>query len=154
MEKLPKGEKSNFFSPHSLMNCSRLITLKADFFLPLHLKRNNVLGKVVCSYQYHIVSPNWISEGTPYIPSSKHWSNKLAHLLVISLLYDQRSVMYPLLFILTGWEGFNCEEDIDECATNPCRNGICIQNEPGLGYTCYCKPGFVVWISAIFPCWN
>ncbi|XP_078242311.1 protein eyes shut homolog [Pogona vitticeps] len=53
-------------------------------------------------------------------------------------------MLYPFFFTIpTGWEGFHCEEDINECASDPCTHGICIQNEPGLGYTCYCEPGFV-----------
>ncbi|KYO47096.1 hypothetical protein Y1Q_0014007 [Alligator mississippiensis] len=42
-----------------------------------------------------------------------------------------------------GWEGLNCEEDTDECRSNPCVNGICIQREPTHGFACFCKPGFV-----------
>ncbi|KAL8625727.1 hypothetical protein ACOMHN_044002 [Nucella lapillus] len=38
-----------------------------------------------------------------------------------------------------GYSGFNCETDIDECATNPCLNGgICSQGLPG-NYQCKCN---------------
>lgn len=58
-------------------------------------------------------------------------------------ILDQKSITYSFFFP-TGWEGFRCEEDINECASNPCVHGICIQREPGLGYTCYCTSGYVV----------
>uniref|UniRef100_A0A673ZPH0 Protein eyes shut homolog n=1 Tax=Salmo trutta TaxID=8032 RepID=A0A673ZPH0_SALTR len=43
-----------------------------------------------------------------------------------------------------GWTGLHCELDINECLPQPCNQGMCIQNEPGYGYTCFCRPGFVV----------
>lgn len=41
----------------------------------------------------------------------------------------------------TGYEGYKCEHDIDECALqkSPCINGLCV-NEPG-SFKCYCTPG-------------
>uniref|UniRef100_A0A4W5N7U3 EGF-like domain-containing protein n=1 Tax=Hucho hucho TaxID=62062 RepID=A0A4W5N7U3_9TELE len=39
--------------------------------------------------------------------------------------------------------GLHCELDINECLPQPCNQGMCIQNEPGYGYTCFCRPGFV-----------
>lgn len=40
-----------------------------------------------------------------------------------------------------GWNGTDCEIDIDECKVpNTCQNGICV-NKLG-GYKCYCEPGF------------
>lgn len=40
-----------------------------------------------------------------------------------------------------GWNGTDCEIDIDECKTaNTCQNGICV-NKLG-GFKCYCEPGF------------
>ena len=57
----------------------------------------------------------------------------------------------------TGYEGPNCEIDIDECAMQPCLNaGECFQrSDPthwelgweldhadAAGYICQCKPGF------------
>uniref|UniRef100_A0A8C7WP48 Protein eyes shut homolog n=1 Tax=Oryzias sinensis TaxID=183150 RepID=A0A8C7WP48_9TELE len=44
----------------------------------------------------------------------------------------------------SGWTGLHCEDDINECLPQPCIQGICIQNDPGYGYTCFCRPGFVV----------
>ncbi|KAL1262658.1 hypothetical protein QQF64_005397, partial [Cirrhinus molitorella] len=41
------------------------------------------------------------------------------------------------------WTGLHCEDDINECLLQPCNQGMCIQNEPGHGYTCFCRPGFV-----------
>ncbi|XP_055375058.1 protein crumbs isoform X2 [Condylostylus longicornis] len=40
-----------------------------------------------------------------------------------------------------GWNGTNCEIDIDECADKTvCGNGICV-NQMGT-FKCYCEPGF------------
>eukprot|EP01043_Picozoa_sp_COSAG02_P012130 COSAG02_NODE_462_length_21838_cov_17.900501_3_plen_4662_part_00 len=47
-----------------------------------------------------------------------------------------------------GWEGVNCNVDVDECASNPCKNPvtdgpICYQAENGgNGYTCECGSGY------------
>ena len=41
---------------------------------------------------------------------------------------------------LEGYEGVNCEIDIDECMSNPCLRGDCIN---GIAkYTCECPPGY------------
>lgn len=48
------------------------------------------------------------------------------------------------LLFLAGWTGSHCEDDINECLPQPCNQGMCIQNHPGYGYTCFCRPGFVV----------
>jgi len=42
----------------------------------------------------------------------------------------------------TGYYGPFCEIDIDECATDPCKNGASCYNEIGL-YTCTCAEGFM-----------
>ncbi|CAH3141405.1 unnamed protein product [Porites lobata] len=41
-----------------------------------------------------------------------------------------------------GYQGRNCEQDINECKTRPCRNGGTCENLPG-SYRCKCKPGFL-----------
>nr|AKR17060.1 euphy [Fimbriaphyllia ancora] len=40
-----------------------------------------------------------------------------------------------------GWQGKDCDEDVDECESSPCKNGGTCVNEPGT-YTCICKTGF------------
>ncbi|KAK3726888.1 hypothetical protein QZH41_005366 [Actinostola sp. cb2023] len=35
---------------------------------------------------------------------------------------------------------YHCEVNINDCASNPCRHGTCIDQING--YKCYCKPGF------------
>lgn len=54
------------------------------------------------------------------------------------------SLWHSGFLFLAGWTGFHCEDDINECLLQPCNQGMCIQNEPGHGYTCFCRPGFVV----------
>jgi Notch-like protein len=40
-----------------------------------------------------------------------------------------------------GWEGENCADDIDECASNPCQNGgLCVDELDTYG--CFCADGF------------
>jgi Notch-like protein len=41
-----------------------------------------------------------------------------------------------------GYTGFYCESDIDECASSPCNNGLCVQTSQPYNYDCYCFPGF------------
>ncbi|RUS79891.1 hypothetical protein EGW08_012369 [Elysia chlorotica] len=41
-----------------------------------------------------------------------------------------------------GYAGERCEEDVDECATDPCRNGgVCVQGMPPL-FSCQCPTGW------------
>lgn len=69
-------------------------------------------------------------------------------------------VSWLTLWSLSGYEGDNCEVDIDECADAPCLNdGECFQRsdpanwEEGwefsyahaAGYVCQCQPGFTGW---------
>ena len=44
-------------------------------------------------------------------------------------------------FLLAGWEGRNCETDIDECESTPCLNNATCNNYDG-GYNCTCAAGF------------
>ena len=47
-----------------------------------------------------------------------------------------------------GWTGDNCEDDIDECASTPCENGLCFDSVssndtvPVDNYTCTCHAGW------------
>ena len=38
-----------------------------------------------------------------------------------------------------GFRGSHCEVNVNECASNPCVNGLCVDRDNG--YACYCKPG-------------
>ena len=41
----------------------------------------------------------------------------------------------------SGYEGANCDRDVNECTSNPCQNsGSCTDGENG--YTCSCTSGF------------
>lgn len=55
------------------------------------------------------------------------------------------------LLFLAGWTGLHCEDDINECLPQPCNQGVCIENDPGYGYTCFCRPGFVVRLPTLSP---
>lgn len=48
-----------------------------------------------------------------------------------------------LLFVITGWTGVNCEENINECASSPCLpcQGKCVDQINS--YRCACRPGFI-----------
>ncbi|XP_064650303.1 protein crumbs-like [Lineus longissimus] len=39
-----------------------------------------------------------------------------------------------------GWQGTNCDQDINECDANPCKNGNCTNFDGG--YNCTCNPGY------------
>lgn len=40
-----------------------------------------------------------------------------------------------------GWDGYNCQHDIDECASVPCKNaGVCYNGANA--YNCTCQPGY------------
>ena len=54
------------------------------------------------------------------------------------------------LVLLAGWTGLHCQDDVNECLPQPCAQGLCLQNEPGSGYTCFCRPGYVVRIATSF----
>ena len=40
-----------------------------------------------------------------------------------------------------GWNGTNCEENIQECRSDPCQNGATCIDELG-SYQCLCAPGW------------
>lgn len=40
-----------------------------------------------------------------------------------------------------GYQGTNCEENIDECQSEPCQNGAICKDGVN-AYQCFCVPGF------------
>lgn len=47
------------------------------------------------------------------------------------------------IHIFLDYAGLLCETRINECQSNPCRNGATCQNIPnGIGYNCYCTLGY------------
>lgn len=62
----------------------------------------------------------------------------------------QPSVASSYLFLfLTGFKGVHCEEDIDECLSNPCvNNGVCLDKVNR--FLCVCPPG-EFWFLEAFP---
>ncbi|XP_078581446.1 uncharacterized protein LOC144864905 isoform X2 [Branchiostoma floridae x Branchiostoma japonicum] len=40
----------------------------------------------------------------------------------------------------SGWEGFNCDQNIDDCASSPCAHGNCTDGVAS--YTCSCENGW------------
>ena len=43
---------------------------------------------------------------------------------------------------LISFSGTNCEENVDECMSNPCQNGGHCRDRNN-GYTCTCQPGYL-----------
>ncbi len=83
--------------------------------------------------------------------------HKIPYVLLILFIIQSRNTLFPLLL---GFEGHQCEIDINECGSNPCTHGgRCIEkswqalygSEPLLpehydqqhaaGYICSCPPG-------------
>ena len=60
--------------------------------------------------------------------------------------YDQLSLkflngLYYRCLCLPGWTGKNCDENIDDCASNPCVNGGTCEDLVN-DYACTCATGF------------
>lgn len=51
--------------------------------------------------------------------------------------------MFVLFCLFVGWLylGVNCEENLDECLSNPCQNGGTCDDRDN-GYVCYCSLGY------------
>ena len=47
----------------------------------------------------------------------------------------------PVCTCSDGWSGSTCEDDIDECAQDPCIEGATCSNTKG-GFECICQAGF------------
>ncbi|KAI8486250.1 hypothetical protein Bbelb_359660 [Branchiostoma belcheri] len=50
-----------------------------------------------------------------------------------------------------GWTGLSCQDDVDECVSQPCKNGATCANTPPAGsatYSCDCAPG---WTGTNYP---
>ena len=58
------------------------------------------------------------------------------------IIYIMRIHSFKYYHIFLGFEGKNCEVDINECEPNPCNNnGTCVDEIND--YKCTCKAGFV-----------
>lgn len=56
--------------------------------------------------------------------------------------FDEPDILnYKLLYTVLGYEGKACDKDIDECSSNPCKNGATCVDEVGR-YRCQCLQGF------------
>ena len=69
------------------------------------------------------------------------------------------SRIFVYLVCSDGFTGMNCEINIDDCATNPCVNGTCI--DVVNGYNCTCDAGFTgfncdtnIGVCDTIPCVN
>ena len=54
-----------------------------------------------------------------------------------------------MLFSFTGFAGTNCEGDINECGTNPCRNNVPCIDKVG-GFECNCTGSGIIISSYCF----
>lgn len=63
-----------------------------------------------------------------------HFHRLYMEILWIFYFWSEYWQFQPILYYLTG---IHCEEDIDECSSNPCQNGGTCENLPG-HYTCHC----------------
>ena len=41
-----------------------------------------------------------------------------------------------------GFEGAQCDLDIDECLSDPCHNAAMCEDLPAAAYRCHCLPGY------------
>lgn len=56
------------------------------------------------------------------------------------IVFDFR-ILSTTTFIIKGYTGISCEQDIDECLSLPCKNGGTCQNLEN-NYECTCVEGF------------
>ena len=62
---------------------------------------------------------------------------------MINAIMQKRNVFF---IFSKGWEGKTCEDNIDECETNPCLNGGMCMDTPG-DYICSCPFGNFLFVE-------
>lgn len=74
-----------------------------------------------------------------YLKRGTCFFKRLSCLLNVVVISTYR-VILELLRSITGWTGRKCEDQIDECESNPCQNGgVCIDIHAD--YMCACTYG-------------
>lgn len=63
--------------------------------------------------------------------------NLIKHVIKSVILSSSYSNQNASFFVFSS--GTHCDEDVNECYTNPCQNGGICENFPG-NYTCHCPP--------------